>query len=46
MLKCEDGKCYNLTSLNGSPAFCGLNDTLLQRLGYWNPAYPSEIYWK
>jgi hypothetical protein len=43
-LKCDDGKCYNKLTFNGTAPNCsatlGLNST-----GWWNPVYPSENYW-
>ncbi|CAF0889150.1 unnamed protein product [Brachionus calyciflorus] len=44
-LKCDNGRCFNLTTLNGSLANCSLNETNLNFLGWWNPTFPSQDYW-
>lgn len=45
-LKCDDGQCYLNTMFNGTLASCETNKTLLDRVGYWNPIFPSQDYWK
>ncbi|CAF0729098.1 unnamed protein product [Brachionus calyciflorus] len=45
-LKCNDGLCYSSLTSTGSLASCDLNKTQLIEKGFWNLAYPSEIFWK
>ncbi len=48
-LKCDNGKCYNITeafNLNGvldKDALCRSNESFV---GWHNPKYPSEDYWQ
>ncbi|CAF0707880.1 unnamed protein product [Brachionus calyciflorus] len=44
-LKCPNGKCFNLTTLDGGVASCNMNETLLNMVGWWNPTFPSQDYW-
>ncbi|RNA14741.1 sodium- and chloride-dependent neutral and basic amino acid transporter B(0+) [Brachionus plicatilis] len=44
-LKCSNGKCFDINSLDGRIADCNMNETLLQMVGWWNPTFPSQDYW-
>ena len=35
-LKCDNGQCYNITTLSGGTANCELNLTSLQQIGWHN----------
>lgn len=45
-LKCDNGQCYNITTLTGSIADCSTNQSYLNPVGWWNPSFPSQDYWK
>lgn len=45
-IKCDDGICYSQMTNLGTMATCDANRTILQNNGYWDLAYPSEIFWK
>lgn len=49
MLKCEDsynfGRCFNLTTLNGTMATCDTNRELLNQIGWWKTSFPSQDFW-
>lgn len=43
-LKCDDGRCYP-SSYDGMNLTCvDVNKNI--SVGYWNPIYPSQDYWK
>jgi hypothetical protein len=44
--KCDNGRCYNLSALSNLTSSCDTNQTLFQSIGYWNPNFPSQDYWK
>ena len=46
MIKCDDGQCYSIFTKINTRANCEQNRTLLNRIGYWDPAFPSQIFWK
>jgi hypothetical protein len=46
LLKCADGQCYYNRSIDCIDVNCDTNRSLLQRVGYWDPIYPSQDYWK
>jgi hypothetical protein len=46
-LKCSDGGCYELlTSLN-TTATCSFENSssILKRIGFWKPVFPSQDFW-
>lgn len=45
-LKCGDGVCYSNLTILGTLATCETNKSIMLSNGYWNLAYPSEIFWK
>lgn len=47
-LKCTyDGKCFlNTTTSALDEVSCETNHSLLTFVGYWDPIYPSQDYWK
>lgn len=44
-MKCNDGKCYLNVTIENRASSCS-NTSLLTPVGYWNPVYPSQDYWK
>lgn len=43
--KCDDGKCYlNVTDSIEEMASCDMDNKTL--VGWWNPIFPSQDYWK
>ncbi|RNA03671.1 sodium- and chloride-dependent neutral and basic amino acid transporter B(0+) [Brachionus plicatilis] len=44
-LRCDNGQCFNITSLTGSIANCSTNQSNLDLVGWWNPSFPSQDYW-
>ncbi|RNA09092.1 sodium- and chloride-dependent glycine transporter 1-like [Brachionus plicatilis] len=44
-LRCDSGKCFNITTLTGSIANCSSNQSNLDLIGWWNPTFPSQDYW-
>lgn len=45
-IKCSNGKCYNITVLNAENLTCESVDKNFTNLGWWNPNFPSQDYWK
>ncbi len=42
--KCDNGHCYNLTIFNDQTSNCNASEEA--SIGYWNPTFPSQDYWK
>lgn len=45
-LKCADGICYLNESTSLKLLSCDSNRSELTRVGYWNPIFPSQDFWK
>lgn len=42
--QCDNGKCVNKTMGFNDTELCSKN--MSYPVSYWNPAYPSENYWR
>jgi hypothetical protein len=45
-IKCSNGKCYNSSILDTNGLTCDSIGSNITSLGWWNPNFPSQDFWK